>query len=509
MDKIRSIIHVENSVKRQLQKRSLGEGKLLVVAVSGGPDSLALLFTLFSLKDKLGFKIHGAHLDHELRGDDSKADANFVRQVFQNLDIELTTDKVDVASLQQKHHFSLEEAGRVARYEFLTCLATKIKADAICTGHTADDHAETILMNIIRGSGLTGLQGILPSRLLHNSQKKIVLIRPLLELSRKDTVNYCKAKNLQPRFDNTNLSMNTTRNRIRLELFPMLEKYNPLIKKSLSRLSFSAGKQLDYLDSQVKPLWEKSVQIKENCLILDKNIFKHLEFALQAHLIRHSISYINGSLNSFDQNHFQSMIRLILGPAGSTLHLPHNIQLKVFYDEAVITSSKVEMCPFPKLEGNHIIQVPGETNISGWDISTYLHKKETNKMQQFDPESLINISKLDSQLLTMNKFKILQPENIKQLDAFTNFQSTDKNITLRTRKPGDRFQPLGMTHSKKLQDFMVDTKIPSQWRDRIPLITSPKGIAWVAGFRVAEWAKVTEDTDEILEIRLQANSGTI
>ena len=499
-------MHVENSVKNQLQKCGVGKGKLLVVAVSGGPDSLALLFTLFNLKDKLGFKIHGAHLDHKLRGDDSKADANFVRQTFQNLDIESTIDHADVAAIQQKHHLSLEEAARIARYEFLTSLAIKIKADAICTGHTADDHAETILMNIIRGSGITGLRGILPSRLLNNSHKEIILIRPLLELSRKDTLDYCKSKTLQPRFDNTNLSMSATRNRIRLELFPILEKYNPSIKKSLARLSFSAVKQLDYLDSQIKPLWEKSVQIRENCLILDKNIFTHLESALQTHLIRHAISYINGSLKSFDQNHFQSMIRLILGPAGSTLHLPHNIRLEVFYNEAVITASKVEMCPFPKLEGNHIIRVPGETNISGWNISTYLHKKENDKIQQFDSENLINISNLDSQPSTMHRFKILQPENVKQLDVFTNFQSIDKNITLRTRKPGDRFQPLGMTHSKKLQDFMVDAKIPSQWRDRIPLITSAKGIAWIAGFRIAEWAKVTENTDEILEIRLQANS---
>ena len=219
-------------------------GKRLVVAVSGGPDSLAMLYALHHLQGALCLTLHVAHLDHELRGEDSAADAEFVAQTCAKLGVDCTVEAADVPAFQREHRMSLEEAAREVRYRFLAHVAEREGAHAIALGHTSDDQVETVLMNFIRGSGLRGLRGMLPTSRRRIDESDVTISRPLLNLSKQDTIAYCEALDLNPRFDESNRSIEMTRNRIRLELLPLLQELNPAFGDAVLRLSKNAGDAL-------------------------------------------------------------------------------------------------------------------------------------------------------------------------------------------------------------------------------------------------------------------------
>ena len=232
---------VHRAVKAALVDSGLAPGSSFVVAVSGGPDSLCLLHAIYNIREELDLSLYGAHLDHGLRGEASAKDAEFVAETFARLDIPLSLETADVPAFRTEHRLSVEEAARKVRYEFLARVATERQADAIALGHTADDQAETVLMHVIRGSGLSGLRGMEGVSRSHSNTGNPVLVRPLLGVTREETVDYCRELKLEPRHDESNLSTELKRNRVRLELLPMLESYNPRIRDALVRLSQSSA----------------------------------------------------------------------------------------------------------------------------------------------------------------------------------------------------------------------------------------------------------------------------
>jgi tRNA(Ile)-lysidine synthase len=480
MTRNKTIAHLHRQVRLALEQSRLS-GKLLVLAVSGGPDSLALLYALHHLRDELGLCLHGAHLNHGLRGEASRADAEFAAETFASLGLPFTLEEAKVSSYRQQHHLSLEEAAREVRYAFLTRVAGEQRADAVALGHTADDQAETILMHIIRGSGLAGLRGMetMSRRTLDGSE--ITLVRPLLGVSRQETLEYCRALTLTPRMDESNLSPELRRNRVRLELLPLLERYNPAIREALVRLSRSAARDMAYVEDRVLEVWPQIVREGEDSVHIDISAFLKLAPALQAHLLRRAVLAVKGGLEELEQNHIDDMMRLMTGPAGRSLDLPGEVRFRVGYGEAAVAPATLDTCPLPSLEGQHGLVVPGETAVGGWRISAALIEDST------EPRTLVRGK--SSHTLSY----------VERLD----FASLGGELWVRPRIPGDRFQPLGMTETKKLQDFMVDSKIPRNWRDRVPLVVSPRGIAWVAGWRIAEWTRVSKDTEQVLELQFE------
>ena len=470
------------------------------MAVSGGPDSLAMLFALNNLRAEMGLELHGAHLDHGLRGDASEADARFVAGAFRNLGIGLTSERTEVGSFQKRHRLSLEEAARKVRYAFLARVARERRADAVALGHTSDDQAETVLMHLVRGSGLTGLRGMEMAARRTIEGKEVVLVRPLLRLTREDTEAYCHALKLKPRLDESNLSVELRRNRVRWELLPMLERYNPAIRKALVRLSSHVARELEYLDRAVDSKWHETVRQDRDCITLDRNMFHRLEPALQSRLLRRAVATVKGDLEMIGQSHIDDMARLMGGPAGRMLHLPQGIRFSVGYNEAIIASKESDLCPLPPLEGEWPLTVPGETSISGWRVTA-------NVLKQSPAETLSQSSRGG-----MPPFKedVREGESASPkkafgylpggLRAYVSYDAVGSHLFVRPRRRGDRFQPLGMSRPKKLQDFMVDSKIPRQWRDRVPLVVSTEGIAWVAGWRIADWARVKEEEKQRLEL---------
>lgn len=463
-------------------------GKTLLVAVSGGGDSLALLYALHQAQAEFDLRLCGAHLNHTLRGADSDADSAFVAATFRRLDIPYTLQRADVAAYRRAHKLSMEDAARRVRYAFLADAAARHAAHAVAVAHTADDQAETLLMNIIRGSGLDGLRGIQTIDSLAIDAANLTLFRPLLGVSRAQTYAYCAALGLKPRQDASNLSLEHTRNRIRLELMPMLERFNPAAREALLRLARNAAEDADYVQAQTNAVWQDVAHQSDasaGVIALNTQALARQHPAVQSRILRRAVQAVKGSANGITRRHILDMRRLIAGPAGRTLHLPDGILFAIGYDEAHIgngASVTDALSPLPPICGEHTLAVPGETRIPGWRISASV----------CDCAAGVACGAI---------------ADTHGFSETLDLDSVGAALHLRARRPGDRFQPLGMAQSKKLQDFMVDERIPRRWRDGVPLLVSRYGIACVVGWRIAHWARVTHATKRRLHLKFRRDDS--
>ena len=456
-------------------------GKTLLVAVSGGGDSLALLYALCRLRQDFDLRLRGAHLNHKLRSAASDADAAFVKDTFRRLNIPCELHSADVAAYRRARGLSLEDAARRLRYRFLANAAARRNADTVAVAHTADDQAETLLMHIIRGSGLAGLRGMQPLERLTIADADITLFRPLLGVSRAQTYAYCAALGLQPRHDETNLSVEHARNRIRLELLPLMERVNPAARDALLRLASNAAEDGSYIQEQADAIWrEVARQTDGGVVALDSRLLARRHPAIQSRVLRRAVHAARGSADGIDvdRRHILAMRRMLTGPAGKTLSLPGGILFAAGYGEARIGRAdavQAALARLPAIEGEHPLAVPGETRVGGWRIAAAVREDAAGA------SAVGQCGDADAETLDLDRL--------------------GRDLRLRARLPGDRFQPLGMAHSKKLQDFMVDERIPREMRDGIPLLVSNKGIACVVGWRIAHWARVRDDTRRWLRLR--------
>ena len=469
------------SAREALVDAGLARSGLLVVAVSGGPDSLALLHALHSLSPETGIRLHGAHLDHGLRGDESAADARFVAAEFRRLGIAGTCARADVPAYRRERKLSLEEAARDVRYAFLARVAERQGADAVALGHTADDQAETVLMRLLRGSGLAGLRGMSPLSRRASTGGSVALVRPLLGVTRSEVSQFCRELGLAPRDDASNASTDMLRNRVRLELIPHLETYNPSVRRALLRLARSSARDLAYVEEQVDAAMPTLASRTDEGVALDRDIFTRLHPAIQAHALRRAFAVCRGSARDLEQYHVDAMARLICGRAGTSLDLPGGVRFLVGYERALLSRGAGDACLLPPLDGCHDIAIPGESRAGPWTVTARLAERSAPS-DAAQPRNLAD-----------------GPPFAARLDA----ASVGASACLRARVPGERFRPLGMAHTKKLQDFMVDEKIPREWRDRVPLLVTPRGVAWVVGCRVAEWARAGRGNAPQLEVRVE------
>lgn len=468
--------------QEQLGQRVLGfiqENQLvssqhcLLVAVSGGADSVCLLHILVKLREELGIRLHIAHLNHQLRGAESEADAHYVADLAYRLDIPATIEQRDVKAYQAQQRISLEEAAREVRYTFLAQAAKSIGANRVAVGHTADDHIETILMHLIRGTGTRGLRGLQPSSRWQSSGSSLTIIRPLLPVSRQETADYCQNHQLMPRIDASNLSLSPLRNRIRHQLMPLLESYNPRVAEALLRTARIAGDDLAFFDKEIDRLWGKIVQKQGNTITLDKEGFLELPSALKRYLLRRAIENLLGNLKDIESRHIEEIMDALAKPAGKRLSLPGGLIFSIEYNRYLMGSEPAALSPFPILGAELPLKLPGETVLPGWRIKATIISREQMTAKDED------------------------------FTAYLDYDKTGDKLLVRPRQPGDRFQPLGMNQPKKLGEFMIDAKIPSAWRQRIPIVCSPQHILWVVGWRIDERVKVSDNTKQILRLKFE------
>ncbi|MBF8268222.1 MAG: tRNA(Ile)-lysidine synthetase [Dehalococcoidia bacterium] len=455
----------------------------LIVAVSGGPDSLALLLLLAQLRQPLALSLHVAHLDHGLRGQESQRDAKFVEEVAHSLDLPVTLEREEVSSYRTAHHLSLEEAAREVRYSFLSRVAIAQEAAAVALGHTADDQVETILLHLLRGSGLAGLAGMSPLAYWPSSRHDhpVALVRPLLEVGREETESYCRWKGVTPRDDPSNRSLLFTRNRVRFDLLPRLRAYNPRLREAMVRLGRSAAQDQAYILGEATQARERLAVNTGEGVRVERKGFAALPPALKRHLLRLIYQELRGSTLGLEHRHLEEMVKLSQGETGRRVSLPGGLAFSVDYDFLRLGPGRARAPVSPALSGEYPLDIPGNTRLPGWSVQAHLS------------EDMGCSSSLD-----------VQDAHAARLDG----ERVGRHLYVRGRRAGDRFHPLGMETPKKLQDFLVDAKVPRDRRDTLPLVLSEKGIVWVVGHRIAHWARLREDTTVALGLEFSPETAT-
>jgi len=462
---------IERKVRDFLVGRRLSTSRApLMVGVSGGPDSVCLLHVLWGLQGQLRFALHAAHLDHGLRGEESAGDAQYVLDLCHKLGVPVTIEQRDVQAYRQEHRLSLEEAARDVRYAFFADLANELGAKQVAVGHTLDDHVETVLLHIIRGTGTRGLAGLQAVRQAQAAGKRITLIRPLLDITRAETAAYCRRHRLRPRTDSSNLSRKLLRNRVRLELLPMLKTYNPAIVEALARTARIAADDSAYLEHATSRQWRRVARTEGNTAVLDKARLLGLAPALQHSVLRRAVEEQAGTLKDIEARHIEDMMALLEKPAGKAIHLPYGLTFASGYDGYTLGHTPGLPCPYPPLSGEHVIRIGRTTDLGAWLVRVTLAPPPPKPVK--DPFTAL-------------------------LDA----ESYDGPLTVRPIRPGDRFQPLGMSAEKKVARFLLDAHVPRSWRERIPLVCAGERVLWVVGQRIDERARVTPQTRGMLRLQ--------
>ena len=466
-----------------LRHAMIENGETVIVAVSGGADSLALLYGLHALRTQLNCQLHVAHLNHCLRSD-AEADAAFVQQHATNLELPCTIGRADVPLLMKRWKLSVEASARRARYQFYEDVCTQIQATKVALGHHQDDTAETVLMNLIRGSGTTGLKGIAPVR-------DVKFIRPLINFTRQQIEAFLTSMGLVPRQDSTNADTRYLRNRIRHELIPLLERdYNPNIKVGLSRTADVLGAESEYLDTVAREAFEAcriqdstevETPIKSGSIVLDSAKLQQYHIAVQRRVLRQSYSEMLGHTGDLYFAHCEAMLNLIEGDSpNAVLALPNGLRFRRAYQCLIfeISTGAIETESF-----GYPLAVPGKVSI------TALNAKITAEVGDFLSH--------EAPELPDGKFEaVFDYEKLK--GAFTNLVPETLPLTIRNRRQGDRFQPYGMRGTKKIKDFLMDAKVPRYERDRVPLLVCGDEILWIVGYTTSERFKVQPGTQQYL-----------
>ena len=465
-----ALVRLVASVLRDSDLRS---GTLLV-AVSGGPDSTALLHALATVRSRTGLSLHVAHIDHGIRAESGR-DAELVEAMAESLGVPCTVEKVAVRRGTRSGRAS-EGAAREARYAALTGIAREVGASAVALGHTADDQAETVLLHLVRGSGLAGLGGMAPLSLRDaDGGPAVVLVRPLLRARRSETWAYCERHGLTPLVDETNLDTSVPRNLVRLEVVPALARINPRVVDALNRMASSARRDVASMEGRALEAWPALVHAVPRGLQLDRTRLLTHDAALQRHLLRAVYAQVGGGVQGLHEVHIERLVRLAAGPSGRSASLPGGVLVETTYGQLTLVGGSRTECALPPLEGEHELPVPGDVVVGPWRVrSTIEHGPVSPNAGRYC--AVLDASVVDAGVV-------------------------GAGLSVRPRRRGDRFQPLGLGgHSKSLQDFFVDAHVPRSARTRTPLVVAPGGVAWVVGWRVAEWARVTPETERVLRL---------
>ena len=460
-------------------ERSLASANLLaspatlVVGVSGGPDSVCLLHLLTRIALKRSLTLVAAHLDHGLRGREGEEDAEAVSDLCRELDVPCIIGSHSVPAYRTAHPdavSSIEAAAREVRYAFFASVAQQTGAGVVAVAHTADDQAETVLLHLLRGAGISGLGGMSELTAWQSTTGMLRVLRPLLNIPRAQTHDYCRRHRLPSRVDSSNADLRYTRNRIRLETLPALRAINPSVDTALQRLASLARDDERYLLAQTDALWPLLATVHEDGVYLDKRGLKRQPAALQRRIIQRAYQTLTGSAEGLELAHVDAALALLSATPGKHVLLNAGIVASATYNELWLTQGRTVAGEKFAIAEPKAFAVPGTTEWGAWKLHSRVHEGA------------------------------YLPSHTDALHAYLDAHKASGPLRVRARRPGDRYRPLGMDGPQKLQDLLVNQRIPRPLRDLVPVVVAGKEILWLAGHRVTEEAKVRPETAATLEI---------
>ena len=439
----------------------------ILVALSGGPDSVCLLHMLYRIKDKFNLKLGAIHINHMLRGEEADKDENYIIDLCEQMGIKHYVKRINIEYIAKETNVSLETAGRNERYKAFEEIKIKDKYNKIAVAHNANDQAETILMRIMRGTGLEGLTGIKP-------QREGGIIRPILCLNRQEIEDYCEYNGLNPRIDASNYDRHYNRNRVRLDILPyMRDNFNKDIIDTLNRMTLLLQKDNEFIEEYSKKCYNMYCKKHNNKLEILKELFEKEMESIITRVVIIAFKEISKSYQNFEMKHIYEIVNLASRETGKKINLTNNIICENLYGNIVLSKNdnkyynscvKTEI----KLDKDNIIE-----NIEFNNYIINFEVIENKKKEKFTKNNLIKLF---------------------------NYDKIEKEILIRYRKDGDKIIPLGMSGSKKVKDIFINSKVPREERDNTPILCFDDKISWIVGYKTSQLFKIDSDTKMILKI---------
>jgi tRNA(Ile)-lysidine synthase len=462
---------LNDSVRRTVRKYGLlPAGSRVAVALSGGADSVALLHVLRGMAESGTFRLVGAvHVNHLLRGAEADADERFCRDLASRLELAIDVERVDVAGVARATGGSLEHAGHIARHEFFGRAAARLGATAVAVAHTKDDQAETFLLRLLRGAGPRGLSGMHP--------RSGIVVRPFLEVSREEVRAFVSSNRLAFREDASNADLTIPRNRIRHELLPLVEqRYVAGIVDVLDREAAIARDDADYLEEVARTAAARLVSSTSRGVEIDAAALVREPVAIARRVIRIAQQAAAGQrFVGFDA--VEAVLHFAVSKSTGQLDLPgHRVNRRG--GAVVLSTSRGREKPAPAADFSYQLEVPGQVVV---------------------PEAACAISAATANVRSRRSAIEVWPVSADRDQVVVEARCLTGPLSVRNRRPGDRFRPLGLRGRKKLQDLFVDAKIDRFERQNVPVIVDSAGrIVWVAGHALAEEFRVTDTTRAVV-----------
>lgn len=454
---------MEGKIRLNLEKLNLGEKEKLLLAVSGGPDSMAMLFAMKNISETMGFKLFIAHVNHGVRGELALRDQVFVEKTAKELNIPYYTKNVDMVAYGKELGISSEDAGRLLRYGFFREVLSNLGGGYICVAHNKNDQAETVLLRILRGTGVEGLKAM---ELISGD-----IIRPLINVERTEIEDYIRDNKIETMLDHTNLQAIYSRNKVRLELIPYIqENFNPNIIDSLCRLSEIASWEMEIINKVVEKKFNLLVKnISSNSIIFKGDEFLSEDDSIKRKLIRRGIHHILGHLNGIQEVNVGTVLDLFNnGITGKAIHLPNNLMARISYNDYVIKTRKEE----------------------AKDPNIYKLHMGVNRIEKLN--MIVEISNVGEKDINFSDKSI----------KYFNKDMIHGDISIRFRADGDRFVPFGGRGTKKIKDYFIDKKIPKDKRDMTPIIVDEEKILWIVGLSIDDRVRVIDQCN-VLKIEVK------
>ena len=445
-------MNIEERVFSYIEKYNMIEaGSQVIVGISGGGDSVCLLFLLSRYQKKIFFHLQGVHVNHGIRGQEALRDQEYARELCERLGVPFTVYTYSVPDIAGREKRSLEETGRMVRRRAFAQKAAELGGKTVVAlAHHENDNAETVLHNLIRGTKVAGLGGIRP---VQRSEEGISYIRPLLKVTREEIEAYLKQQQIPWMTDSSNEEMAYTRNRIRHKILPEMEKINPRAVRHITQAADTFLAIEEYLRGQADRLYREYVEKKENGYWIQKELFLEKEL-MQSYVIRMVLEQVEGKKQDLTAAHVESILSLGRGRTGTSVSLPGGVLASQVY-------------------GNLLIRVPAAGKLP--------------------------LKELEFEAFPWENQQIPEKTYTKWFD----YDKIKSSLEIRHRKPGDFLTVTEAGGKKKLKDYMIDCKIPREERENLTLLADAGHILWIVGYRISQYYKVTSQTKTVLKVHVK------